>query len=103
MKSLHNSSEQLRQDLRGVVHDIEGIVQGLTDATSDQAIQLKDKARATLDNARHSLDAIERSTATHLRAAGNRTQRYVHQRPWLVIGAAATAAYVLGMLTRFRR
>lgn len=103
MKSLHNNSERLRRDLRDVVHEIDGIVQGLADATSDQATELKDKARVTLDTARHRLDTFEQGSATRLRAVGDRTQRYVHERPWLVIAAAAMTAFALGMLAKFRR
>jgi len=103
MKALQTNSDRLRQDLRDVVHDIEGIVQGLADATHDEAGELKARTRTALNHVRDRLGEIEHDAATRLRTTGARTQRYVHERPWLVIGAAAAAAFVLGTLVKLRR
>ena len=103
MKALQTKRDRLRQELRGVVREIEGIVQGLADATHDEAGELKTRTRTALNHVRDRLGEIEDDAATHLRTAGARTQRYVHQRPWLVIGAAAATAFVLGTLMKLRR
>lgn len=82
---------QLRQNLHHVVDDIEKLLQDMSDTTGEQAGDLKWRAGKQLHEARERLSA-----------ASQRTQDYVQQHPWAVIGGTTAMAFLLGMISKTR-
>lgn len=103
MPSSHADSEHsvasAHQDLDKIKNDIEDIFHRLGNATDDQVEELREKARSALS----SLRDIEQQAQARFHVTARETQKFVHEKPWTVVGTAALAAYALGLLTRLRR
>jgi ElaB/YqjD/DUF883 family membrane-anchored ribosome-binding protein len=55
------------------------------------------------DQARHIMDAgldVYSSAAKQTKAAGKQVDRYVHNNPWVAIGAAAGIGLLIGFMLR---
>ena len=97
-----SDAERLRQDLRHVVEDVEHILETSANATGEQAEAFRSLATERLHRVHARLGEMERDAAGRLQVAADRTNDYVKRRPWAVIGGAATAAFLLGVLSRSR-
>lgn len=96
------NTDALRNNLRTVVSDVEQILHSMSDNTDEHADVWKDNAGRTLRDARNRLGEIERQTARKLRRASRRTQGYVKDHPWQLVGGLAAAAVTLAWLSRTR-
>ena len=95
-------SNRLKQDLRNVVNDVEKILDDMSETAGEQVGELKSRAGRQLRDVSARLGEVERNASVRMRAAGQRTQEYVQQHPWAVIGGASAMAFILGMLSRTR-
>jgi ElaB/YqjD/DUF883 family membrane-anchored ribosome-binding protein len=97
-----SDTDRLRQDLRRVVDDVEQVLQSMAGATGEHANDLKSKASQRLHEARERLNQIENDAVVRVRAAGERTEDLVQHHPWIAIGGASAAAFLLGMWSMTR-
>lgn len=88
-------SEHLKEDLRIVAEDIEQLL----DDAKEGAGEKNEKLRRRLHAVRERLTRLEDEAAGRLRAASARSRRYVHEKPWGVVGATAALSFLLGMLS----
>lgn len=93
-----STENSIGQRPENVTQDVEGILQRLGNSADEQSEMLKTKARSALTTLRE----LERSTEARIQAAGEQTQRFVHEKPWVAIAVAAATAYALGALFRRR-
>lgn len=102
MKLTTNNASRLRADLKDVAHDIEQLLHDMSDVTEEEFESFRMQGRSRLRAARDRLDRMSQGAAVRMREFGGRTQEYVHDNPWRVIGVAAATAYLMGMLFRSR-
>lgn len=92
-------SERLREDLRSVADDVEGLLKHVAEGAGEQG----DHVRARLHRLRERVEGIEQRADARARRTGQDIDRYVHESPWLMIGAAAGLAFLIGSLSASRR
>lgn len=97
---LANESERLRADLHRVVEDVELLLAGAAHETGEAVGEARERAGSRLREIRARLAAMESAAAVRVREAARAGDAYVHRNPWAVAGAAAAAAFALGMLVR---
>ncbi|HPF25120.1 MAG TPA: DUF883 family protein [Steroidobacteraceae bacterium] len=85
------SSDKLLKDLRTAMADVETLLSDSVDAGSERFSEIRDRAQASLHRAQ---DEVVRRA----RDAGQQTDRYVHEHPWTTIAAAASIAFLAGLL-----
>lgn len=103
MRISTSNASRLKADLRNVAHDIERVLHNMSEAAEDRTGNLRLRARERLSSARDRLDDLGHGAALRAREVGGRTQHYVHENPWRVLGAAVATAYLVGWLMRSRR
>ena len=85
------STDKLLQDLRAAVADVETLLNDSVDIGSERLTEIRDRAQTSLHRA-------QEEVTRRARAAGQTTDRYVHEHPWTTIAAGASLAFLAGLL-----
>ena len=85
------STDKLLKDLRTAMGDVETLLSESVDSGSDRFAEIRDRAQASLHGAQH--EVVRRA-----RDGGQTTDRYVHEHPWTTVAAAASIAFLAGLL-----
>ena len=93
-------SGKLMQDLRSVVGDTEELISATAGETRERVAGARSQAQESLREARRQVAALQRDLVARTRAAGQSTDRYVHDHPWASIGLAAGTGLIVGLLMR---
>jgi ElaB/YqjD/DUF883 family membrane-anchored ribosome-binding protein len=88
-------SELLKEDLRVIAGDVEHLMRDVAAGAGERG----DEFRQRLHGVRERLTRLEQQATGRVREASDRAQRYVHEQPWIVVGAAAAAAFVFGLIS----
>jgi ElaB/YqjD/DUF883 family membrane-anchored ribosome-binding protein len=91
-------TEQLVHDMQAVVKHAEDLVSATADNASDAVAEARSRAEQSLHAARKSMEKIERRVVSEVKHAAHETDDYVHENPWLAMGAAASAGVLIGIL-----
>jgi ElaB/YqjD/DUF883 family membrane-anchored ribosome-binding protein len=99
--TVESATEDLRENLRSIARDAEALWNATADVAEDGVQDARQRAETTLRQARSLLNdrKLRRQASAWARSTGD----YVREHPWGVIGAAAGAAIVIGLLANRRR
>jgi ElaB/YqjD/DUF883 family membrane-anchored ribosome-binding protein len=86
--------DQIGQDIERLVGEAEAAATGAGNEGKAALQQLRERLGDVLDGARSRLDDVQYG----VRDAARTTDRYVHDQPWPVIGAALVVGVLAGLL-----
>lgn len=89
---------KLMGDLNAVIQDSEDLLEATAGQAGEGTRALRERARLRLEKAKASLHHLQDATIEKAKAAGHRTDDYVHDHPWQSVGVAACIGLLLGML-----
>lgn len=96
-------TDRLRNNMRAVIDNVEQALHQLADATGEEAGVLRSRAGRRLHDVQDRIGDMEHHAVARIRRAGRRTQAYVQDHPWqLVGGLTIAAAAALALLARTR-
>jgi len=87
--NLQEARQRLMNDFNTIVTDTEALLKAVRDVPGEKVEALRASAEAKLA-----------ATKERLRAAQTQANTYVHENPWPLIGAAALAGFILGLMAR---
>jgi ElaB/YqjD/DUF883 family membrane-anchored ribosome-binding protein len=96
--STTTQQDRLMGDLNAVIQDSEELLKATASQAGESTKALRERARLRLDKARVSLHHLQDAAIEKAKAAGHRTDDYVHDHPWQSVGIAAGIGLLLGML-----
>lgn len=88
----------LAQDFDNVVSDAQELLKTIGNEGDARLIDAKKRMQASLAVAKNRLHELQTTVTDGARAAANTTDEYVHENPWLVIGASAAVGVLVGYL-----
>jgi len=89
-----HTTDRLRNDLNLIGSDIERLLQDASAGTAD----LAHDTRARLESLRDQVRGLQRDAAGKARARAGELTEHMREQPWLVLGAVAAGAFLLGWL-----
>ena len=93
------TKKKLMEDLKTVVNDAEGLLKNATsDQTKEWIMAAQSKAKKSLKAANDWLTAEEDVVVARTKAAAKATEDYVRTNTWMILGMAAIAGLVVGIL-----
>lgn len=95
---MSSNAERTLNDLNRLIGDLESLMKGAAGAAAEQAGEAGEKLSASLAEARERLEAVEDRVRIGVKHGARRADRYVRDNPWPVIGVAAAAAFLLGVI-----
>jgi ElaB/YqjD/DUF883 family membrane-anchored ribosome-binding protein len=102
MRHEEASVEQLMEDLRRVVADVEGLLKVTAGQVGEKVGEARARAEETLRGARERLSDLEAQTRERASEAAGEADRYVRDNPWQAVGITAGVAFLLGILVSRR-
>lgn len=99
---IHEASTDITNEFKNFVSDIENLVKETASLTGDDLAQVKIKINQRINAAKHRINSAGETMLTQARKTAARTNEYVHEKPWAIIGTSAVVSFVLGMLLGHR-
>lgn len=101
VKKLDASSAKangISSEFKHFLSDIEDLVAQATSLTGEDLSKAKRSLSTRIDAAKHSLEDLGGNVAQRAKASAAATDEYVHQQPWVAIGAGAAIGLLVGYL-----
>ena len=96
------SRESLLDDFSAMLTEAEELLRRAGSETGERAKDLRAQVEAKLLGAKLKLQELEGEAVDRARAAAQYTDDYVHDNPWVSIGVAAAAGFLIGLLVTRR-
>lgn len=93
---------RLLEDFAELIEDVESLLEEGADATTDSLRDAQKSARSRLHSAKERLADFENDVVGDVKRRIERSDRYVRDNPWGVLGATAAVAFLLGYLAHRR-
>jgi ElaB/YqjD/DUF883 family membrane-anchored ribosome-binding protein len=90
--------QNLREDLLAVARDTESLLKATSNVAGDQIQEARSQAQQTLHRAFDNL--YDRRMRKRVRKAVSSADGYVRDNTWAMIGAAAAAGLLIGLLAK---
>jgi ElaB/YqjD/DUF883 family membrane-anchored ribosome-binding protein len=97
-----NKPSAISSEFKNFLADIEQLITEATSMTGDDLAQAKVKLNDRIDSIKHSFDDIGDSIGNKARRSAVITNNYVHEQPWIAIGAGAAVGLLVGFLASRR-
>ncbi len=92
------TTETLVEDLKQVIHDAEELLKATAGQAGENIARVRAKAEASLHSARERLAELGGSGAERVREKAGQANAYVHDNPWIAVGAGAVVGLLVGLL-----
>lgn len=89
-------------EFKHFLSDIEDLVTQATSLTGEDLNKAKRTLTTRIDAAKHSIEDLSGNIAQKARTGAVATNDYVHQQPWVAIGAGAAIGLLVGYLVSRR-
>lgn len=96
------SRDTLLDDFSAMLTEAEELLRRAGNETGERAKDLRAQVEAKLLAAKLRLQELEGEAMDRARAAATLTDDYVHENPWVAIGAAAATGFLIGLLVTRR-
>jgi ElaB/YqjD/DUF883 family membrane-anchored ribosome-binding protein len=97
---IRNSGEKLANDFQALLGDAEGLLRAISGASGEAMEAARERIEQRVDSLRKGVQQRQDSAFKQARHAAASADRYVHDNPWPIIGAALAAGVVVGLLAR---
>jgi ElaB/YqjD/DUF883 family membrane-anchored ribosome-binding protein len=94
---LSNPKETVVDELHKLIAEFEGMAKSALAAAGQQAGGVAEELSAGLKTARERLTEFEQDVGHELKHGAHAADRHVRERPWMAIGIAAAAAFLIGV------
>jgi len=92
----------ISSEFKHFLSDIEDLVSQATSLTGEDLSKAKRTLTTRIDAAKHSLEDLGGNIAQKAKTSATATNEYVHEQPWLAIGAGAAIGLLVGYLVSRR-
>lgn len=101
-ESANSKASAISTEFKNFLADIEQLITEATSMTGDDLLQAKSKLNDRIDTIKHSFDDIGESIGNKARKSAVAADHYVHEQPWVAIGAGAALGLLVGLLASRR-
>lgn len=102
----HGTVEQLKdklvRDLKSVGADADGLLKEVVSSTAEEFAAARTRIEGKLGEAKSRLDSSRLAVTEKARRSADATREYVVGNPWKVVGFAAAAGIIIGILVSRR-
>lgn len=101
--SVATARTQLVEDFQKIVGDAEGLLRAMATVPGDKVTALRANVEERLAASKERLRELQGAAVERTTAAAKAADEYVHENPWPLIGAAAVAGVIVGLIISDRR
>lgn len=93
---LHASSHEVAREFKSFVHDVENLIKETTSLTGEDLARAKAKLSQRISSAKDTISDASGNIAAQARHSAKVADNYVHEKPWVAIGAGAALSFAIG-------
>lgn len=93
-----STSQNLHTELKALADTLDEVLHSTTEKSEAELKQLKAKAEEMLKSTRQTLTSAGEKLVDQTKEIAERTDNYVHEKPWNGMGIAAAVGVVIGVL-----
>jgi ElaB/YqjD/DUF883 family membrane-anchored ribosome-binding protein len=97
IRSMNSPNIRVVDELQKMLADFEVLAKAAMAAAGDQAGGAAEELSSSLNAARARLAEFEMNVGHQFKHGARKADGYVHDRPWMAVGIAAAAAFLLGV------
>jgi ElaB/YqjD/DUF883 family membrane-anchored ribosome-binding protein len=97
---IRDSGEKIAADFQALLGDAEGLLRALSGASGEAMEAARGRIEERVESLRREVNQRQASALKQAKHAAASADRYVHDNPWPVIGAALAAGVIVGILAR---
>jgi ElaB/YqjD/DUF883 family membrane-anchored ribosome-binding protein len=101
-ESANAKASVISTEFKSFLADIEQLITEATSLTGEDLLQAKSKLNDRIDTIKHSFDDMGESIGNKARKSAVVADKYVHEQPWVAIGAGAALGLLIGLLASRR-
>ncbi len=90
--------QDVLREFGALIGEVEKLFQGVVAEGGECATDSADRLRSGVERLRERMSDIERKLQHQVTRAAGDADRYVHDHPWRIVGVAAGAAFLMGLL-----
>jgi ElaB/YqjD/DUF883 family membrane-anchored ribosome-binding protein len=98
MNAISAVPSAISRELHNFLADIEDLIKDTTSLSGEELAQARDKLNERIAKARASVEAASESVVQRARHTADVTNEYVHEKPWVALGAGAALAFLVGVI-----
>jgi len=98
-----NTTEQIQKDIQRLIVDAKVLMSDAGALGSDEAKQLHERGMSMLNRAIDQLGRMETMAVDQVKEISQKTDLFVHEKPWVAIGIATVLGALIGMVIERRR
>lgn len=95
-KQVQSSSEDVINEFKSFLDDMEDLFQSATSTTGDDLAKAKSEFKQRVKSAKQTIGDASDNIFLQARKTAAVTNDYVHKQPWTVIGAGVAISFLLG-------
>ena len=99
---MNTINDKLVHELRQLMADFEALAKSALSAAGEEAGSAVEELSHGLARARERLAELENDAVHGVGHGARKTNSYVRDRPWMAVGIAAAAAFLLGVMAARR-
>ncbi|HUL94128.1 MAG TPA: DUF883 family protein [Burkholderiales bacterium] len=92
------AKNKLTADLNTVIEDTELLLQATANQANEKVVAARARVQETIKAVKQKIDATQEVAVERAKATAVATDEYVHAHPWPMIGFAAAAGALVGLL-----
>jgi ElaB/YqjD/DUF883 family membrane-anchored ribosome-binding protein len=98
----HNASEYAKTQVNGFLDSVEDLTKALKDVDTPDIARVRTKVKIALAAAKSAVSDTAAQIGTTAKQVGKRTDGFVRDNPWQVVGIAALVGVAVGFLASRR-
>lgn len=100
--TVEDMKDKLVRDLKSVGADVDDLLKEVANSTAEEFAAVRTKIEGRLGEVKSKLDHSRLAVSERARRSADATHEYVVENPWKVLGLAAAAGLIIGILVSRR-
>ena len=96
------AASAVSREITNVIADAEDLIKATTSLTGEELVRVREQLAKAVAAARHSIEEMGGAIAEGARKGAATTNAYVHEQPWVAIGAGVATGFLIGFLVARR-
>lgn len=95
---IHAASADVTKEFKSFVGEVENLIKESTSLTGEDLAKAKAKLAQRISSAKETINAASDVAVAQAKKTATATDNYVHESPWIAIGAGAAISFIAGFL-----
>lgn len=103
LEVMMNSYDDVQKDAQRLIADAKALINDATNLSGDEARKLHSQGMTLLNKSIEKLSDYEKKALNEAKEMAQKTDAFVHEKPWFAVGVSAIIGILVGIVIERRR